>query len=107
MAADELADTVGSARWARQNGLVAEVWPAVPGGLAWGTISACPIFLERLHRDPVEIAHELAAKSRYVRASPHRGLGRALSAQRRDPGARPRRLLFPDLPPDPLESSAP
>ena len=66
VAADKLADAVRRARWTGEDGDIVEMTTQVRRQIRHGAVTARAVLLERLHRDPIEIASQLASQPRGV-----------------------------------------
>jgi hypothetical protein len=96
MPADELADAVGRRRRSGEHRLVVQVPLQIGGKVRGRSVAARPILLQRLHRDPVEIAFQLVRELR--RLDVGRRPGGIRRRARRHARARPRRIDFTDHP---------
>src|ERR1019366_4421112 len=79
--------------WARQHRLVAQVPPDIGCQVRRRTISSTPVFLQRLHGDPVQVALELTLQYGWIGVAVSGRNGRTRPC-RADPCAGPRRLLL-------------
>ena len=91
-----LPQAVASACRTRHDRLMVQIPPNVGGQLGRRAVAASAILLQRLHRDPVEIAAQQAHQLPGLGAARFRGRGRGI-AIRADLGARSRRFLLAQL----------
>ena len=107
VAPDKLAHPITDGRWTGQDRLIVQMPPDIERQRVRSLVAAGPVLLERLQRDPVEVAAELAHEPGVI-GVPILGCvsGRRRHQCRQAP-ARPWRLLLANRPPDALESRLP
>jgi hypothetical protein len=103
----ELACAVGRARRPGADRLVAEIPAEIVGELGRGPVAPSAVLVERLHRDPVEVAAKLGRQPAGGRAPAACGVRGGLRVGRAHPRARTRRLVLADSTEDLLEAPAP
>jgi len=67
MSANELADPISRARWTRNDRQIFEMAAQIGGQVRHRTMTARAVFLEGAHRDPIEIAAQLAREQARLR----------------------------------------